>query len=99
MVTVLRRIDLQDVNAQTFGLDREYIKQQMKVRYRNAWKTPGYQNEAFNPVLPLRPKVASSYFKVLTEWEYLRCLMPERSYKYYPEKGHLKVSHQSREFG
>ena len=25
--------------------------------------------------------------------------MPERSYKYYPEKGHLKVSHQSREFG
>lgn len=25
--------------------------------------------------------------------------MPERSYKYYPEKGHLKVSHQIREFG
>jgi hypothetical protein len=74
------------------GLDREYTRQKMKERFRMAWKDPGYQNEAFNTVNPLRPKV-------LSEWELLRCFMPERSYKYYPDKGHLKISHQINEFG
>lgn len=74
------------------GLDREFTRQKMKERFRMAWKDPGFQNEAFDTVNPLRPKV-------LTEWEQIRCLMPERSYKYYPDKGHLKISHQIREFG
>jgi hypothetical protein len=80
------------MTKEMLGLDREYTRQKMKERFRMAWKDPGYHNEAFDTVHPLRPKV-------LTEWEHIRCLMPERSYKYYPDKGHLKISHQINEFG
>lgn len=36
---------------------------------------------------------------MLTEWEYVRCLMPERSYKYVPGRGQVKTDHAAREFG
>lgn len=80
------------MTKEMLGLDRDYTRKKMKERFRMAWKDPGYKNEAFDTVHPLRPKV-------LTEWEHLRCIMPERSYKYYPDKGHLKISHKIEEFG
>jgi hypothetical protein len=79
------------MTKEMLGLDRDYTRKKMKERFRMAWKDPGYRNEAFDSVHPLRPKV-------LTEWEHLRCIMPERSYKYYPDKGHLKISHRIEEF-
>lgn len=74
------------------GLDRDYLRKRMKEKFRMAWKDPGFKNDEFNPIHPLRPKV-------LNEWELARCLMPERSYKYYPDKGHIKIRHQLEEFG
>ena len=74
------------------GMDKDYLRKRMKDKYRMAWKDPGYVNREFNPIKPLRPKV-------LNEWELARCLMPERSYKYYPDKGHIKIRHQLEDFG
>lgn len=79
------------MTKEMLGLDREYTRQKMKERFRMAWKDPGYHNEAFDSVHPLRPRV-------ITEWEQMRCLMPDRSYKYYPDKSHFKISHQIEEF-
>jgi hypothetical protein len=67
------------------------MRRKMKEKLRQAWRDPGYKNSEFNPIHPLRPKV-------LSEWELIRCLMPERSYKYYPDRPHIKISHNIEEF-
>jgi hypothetical protein len=36
---------------------------------------------------------------VLSEWERERCIIPERSYKYVPDKGNFRMDHYARLFG
>lgn len=39
------------------GLDKDYMRDKLKKGFRMAWRDPGYKNEEFNPVKPLRPQV------------------------------------------
>jgi len=71
---------------------KEEIYNDLKDKFRFAWKSPGYCNDEFNKIPVLKAKV-------LSVWERERALMPERSCKA-PEgfKG-MKVTYHSRDFG
>lgn len=41
-------------------MDRDYVKKNMKQRFRMAWKAPGFKNDSFAPIHPLRPQVVEA---------------------------------------
>lgn len=97
----LSKKDLKDITKDTIHIDKDYVRKDIKRKLRFAWKDPGYCNEQFGKNMPLPNRVSYNFlfFKVLSEWERERCIMPERSYKYVPGKGNFRMDHYTREFG
>jgi len=63
----------------------------MKRRFRMAWKDPGYCCGEFLK-LPIQKAT------ILTEWEAVRAMMPDRAYKCKVKDRGLKIDHFSRPF-
>ncbi|EGR34447.1 hypothetical protein IMG5_011240 [Ichthyophthirius multifiliis] len=70
---------------------KEEVYQEMRLRYKNSWKSPGYKNDEFSKPTCLRGNV-------LSEWQYERCFLAERSYKHPKQFKGFKGSIFSREF-
>jgi len=71
---------------------KEEIYNELKDRYRFAWKSPGYCNDEFSEIPVLRGKI-------LTTWDRDRALMPERSYKAPKGFRGMKIPYNTSEFG
>jgi hypothetical protein len=71
---------------------KEEIYQELKDKFRYAWKSPGYCNSAFS-----NPPVLKG--KVLRPWDRERALMPERSCKAPKGFKGMNVTYKSKEFG
>ncbi|CAD8150046.1 unnamed protein product [Paramecium pentaurelia] len=71
--------------------DKEEVYQELKKRFRMAWKSPGFKNDEFTKIPTLKGKI-------LNEWEILRINLAERSYK--PPQGFkgFKIPSQYQEF-
>jgi len=71
---------------------KEEIYNELKDKYRFAWKSPGYCSEEFNKIPVLKAKVLST-------WDRERALMPERSYKAPKDFKGFNPAYHSRDFG
>jgi len=71
---------------------KEEIYQEMKDKFRFAWKDPGYASSEFSKI-PILKAV------ILNPWESERAFAPERSYKAPKDFRGMKTTNQGEEFG
>ena len=82
------------IQFRTNFIPKQKTKEELlkEIKYKKAWKQPGYCNGEFGPLIPLRGKV-------LDYWDQSRVNMPVRSYERYPVAKAIKYDLVGKEFG